>query len=405
MGMRKLALGLLCLVAFAIPWESAVVIGDIGSLPRFLGMSAAASGLLAVVVTGRLRRPGVALVLTCAYVLWNALTLFWTVAPEMSATRVETYLQLALLAWLIWEFAPTPRAQHAVLRAYLVGACVSILTSIAGVVSGTVAASRATAFGADPNDLGLMLALGIPSAWHLLLTSRRRAARWLYGAYIPAAIVTVLLTASRGALLATTVATAAVFASSARASLRVKVSALLLAAATVYAAPRLVPQASWQRLAAGREEIESGTLSYRLVIWRVGALQFLRHPVAGVGAGGFPATTVASLGRPYAAHNAYLGILVEQGLIGFGIFVALCTVLLRRLRQLPPLQRHLCVALGLTWAVGVASLSWEHRKPTWFVLGMLVAQTGAVCPARRRVRGSRAQSRPLMEARPCSPLP
>ena len=44
---------------------------------------------------------------------------------------------------------------------------------------------------------------------------------------------------------------------------------------------------------------------------------------------------------------------------------------------MPPWERHLCLVLLLTWAIGVVSLTWEHRKPTWFVIGILIAYAGA----------------------------
>ena len=37
------------------------------------------------------------------------------------------------------------------------------------------------------------------------------------------------------------------------------------------------------------------------------------------------------------------------------------------------LETRLWVTVLLTWTVGVMALTWEYRKPTWIMFGLLVA--------------------------------
>jgi O-antigen ligase len=145
-------------------------------------------------------------------------------------------------------------------------------------------------------------------------------------------------------------------------------------------------------------EFERGTLTGRTVIWTAGWEIFRAHPFLGIGANAFRIIVGRVLAEPIRlgdhdptlpAHNTFLSVLVEQGVIGFTLFCALLGVLVVSLRAMPPFPRRLwIVSLGV-WVVGVSSLTWEMRKPTWLFFGLIMAQCG-----------SRAQKRPDAETRP-----
>ena len=398
--MRRLSERLLWIVAFAIPWENLVIFEQLGSLVRLLGLAAASIGICTVILEGKVRRFGPVMWLAALFVLWSGLSVFWSIEVASTVDRTLTYVQLLGLAWLMWEFGADSRERNALTQAYVLGAYVSLIITLLGFSSGArLESKRYTAGTFNVNDLGLMFALGIPMAWYLVLAQRGRVMRWINAAYVPAAVVGVLLTASRGAFVATVIASSMVVGSMPKLPLRAKVLGLFILAAALFGADYVVPRSSWQRLAQGQQSLQRWDLTGRTAIWEVGLSHLRPHLLVGLGAAAFPVTTYDETGRAWVAHNTYLGILIDEGIVGLALFLLLGCVLLRSLRHLAPLERRLCFVLAVTWGVGVFLLSWEHRKPTWFVLGLLMAHVSV------RAAGAGGTPRPARLWRTsCAPL-
>jgi len=108
-----------------------------------------------------------------------------------------------------------------------------------------------------------------------------------------------------------------------------------------------------------------------------------------VGAGAFGAAVEPTLHNEWVSHQVYLSILVEDGMVGFLLFLAMIAATLTSMRHSPPLRRRFSIVLLLTLAVGSWSISWDHRKQFWFVLGVLAVQL-AQRPLRQPVSSPRA---------------
>ena len=402
--MRKVTFGLLVAFVFSLPSENIIVLDAIGTISRLIGAAAIVTGVFAVAVTARLRRPGLVFCLALVFTLLNVLSLFWTISAEASFGRVVTYAQLAGLTWLIWEFVRTPQEQESLMVAYCLGAYLPIADVLWSFSAGDafrMDRTRYSSLNQDPNDLGVTLAIGIPLAWQLFQT-KRGIIRVLGAAYIPFAVVCVLLTASRGAFLALLVALSIVPLTLLRSSIRsvALVTGVLLVVAVT--AALIVPQYSWNRILTTPQEIaDGGTMGGRLGIWRAGLRAFDERPLLGAGAGAFSAAVEPLIGRS-APHNVYLAILVEQGIVGsvaFGLLLGVCGWFVCRL---PLQERKLWGVIGLTWFVGGMSLGWQYYKITWLMFGLLATQaalaTAGVRDAQRSERRREARVPSTLEA-------
>ncbi len=209
--------------------------------------------------------------------------------------------------------------------------------------------------------------------------SRGGLLRWLNFVYMPLAFLGIALTATRTALLATLPAILLAIASLARLSPRRRLFIGLLAVAGVLAVVLLIPQTSVERFLTTSSEISSGALGGRGHIWKMGLQTYSQHPVLGVGAGAFK----AAVGIGKVAHNTFISILVELGIVGISLFLGILGVVLAHALRHPPWRARFWLTLLVIWALAASSLTWEHRKLTWLVL-TLTAASGAVQARPRR---------------------
>jgi len=381
---------LLWCFVFVIPWEEVVHLPVLGSLPHLVGVVACTVGVLHVLARGSLRPLSWFLALAILFVIWAGASGFWSIDPVATRGRFLTYLQLAALAWLIWEIAWSPDRRRALLEAYVLGGCIAAGGVIRNYLAGTsidAEAARFSGLNSNPNEIALALVLGLPIAWYLSLSQSDRRIAWRWQLYIPLAITAILLTASRGASMAALVALLLIPWTQGHLRFRTKTVLYVVGVGSLVFASSFVPRASLERLRSTRSNIETGSFGGRGAIWRAGLELVAEHPLAGVGAGAFGAAVRPTLGRRLSSHETFLSILVEDGIVGLMLFVMMLAGAMASLPRLPTLQRRFSIVIVAVLAAGSLSAAWDYHKPLWFVLGLLAAQVapagGAQSPAQR----------------------
>jgi O-antigen ligase len=374
------AAALLWALVFSLPLEKGLQFPGLGTISRLIGWAAFTVGALAALRRRSLRAPNAALILAAAFTAWSALTWLWSVSRPATVTRAATMAQLFAMVWLIWEFCRTRRALLGLMAAYLAGcAASSVWTVVRAALNEQTNYRRFATAGFDPNDLGVTLALALPMA--LYLASRTRGVTpWLCRAAAAICIGGILLTASRTALVAAVAAFLFPVLTWRRSTWSNRISSVALLALFALGAARVAPPASRRRLATLPRELAGGTFHDRTRIWKAGARLLNRHAPLGIGAGAYPDAIAPSLGRspvptqPYTAHNTFFSVLVETGIAGFVLFGALLLVLAFFVWMMAPWERALWLTSLVVWIVGVSTLTWEHRKPTWLLFALIMAQ-------------------------------
>ena len=393
--LSNLAFVSLWLLVFAMPWEDAVTIPGFGTSVRLIGMVALGLGVIAILERGKVRRPAVGHICMVLFVLLAGLSYVWSLYPEGTAVEAFSYIQLFAMVWLIWELAPTLRKQMQLMQAYVLGTFVSGIDTVYLFLAHEESVyQRYAGAKLDANDLGLIMALSIPMSYYLLIHSKGWIV-WVCRLQLILAGTTILLTASRGATIATAVALTIVPLTQARLNGRQRVALLLTIALLVSGALYFVPATSWERLSTLPTEFAQGTLTGRTIIWTAGWEIFRSHPFFGIGANAFRVVVSRVLKEPIRmgeadpappAHNTFLSVLVEQGVLGFAVFCAMLVAFAVSLRGMPPFPQRLWIVSLAVWTVGVSSLTWEMRKPTWFFFGLLMAQCGSIAQTKRLAR-------------------
>jgi O-antigen ligase len=392
---RKLVLVCVCLTVFLNPWEEIAVIPGIATLSRIAGGLAIFLAVLSLLQAQTIRRWNSMIWLLIAFVAWNVVSLLWTVSVESTLLRLNTYGALLALAWLIYQFAPLPGQQAGLLCAYVAGSCVSTAMMFLAWHQGLGLADgsdRYTGGGIDCNELALMLSTAISAAFYLASTRRKpRLLSWLAWGVIPVFAFAILLTGSRGGAAAMLAMLLVLLLFSQQTSWKVKVLFILLLALTALLVFAYAPAAIFDRLA---ESSGANTFQMRQAYWKLGLAQWMQSPLCGVGCGAFADAIMGSLSglRPLA-HNTYISVLTETGVIGLGIFILLLLVLSRCAGRLPPAQRCLSLSMLAVWIVGGVDLTLDYKKSFWLVFALIAAQSSA--RAKENLTRSACQTPPV----------
>jgi O-antigen ligase len=378
--MDLLAFFALCLFIASVPLENTIQIEGVGTIARLIG------GMAAVLtVTQCWQRPIHSLSgfhkAMLLFITLAGCSLVWTISSDATEYRALLYAQFFLMVWMVWQQRTESRVLW-LMRAYLIGcalaACSTIINYLSGVsISNKTYDVRYAATGFDANDIALTMALGVPITVYLMARGTRLSRYW-YGAYSVLAVAAILLTASRTGILALAIALCSYLVLTMQSN---KVRGLLI---TVIVACGLVwlsqfaPAESVNRLLRIDQEITSGTMSNRTTIWRAGWQVFEDHYLLGIGAGTYPIAMGPAIGVEMVAHNTYLSVLTDMGLIGFGVFMGMVTLCLRVVWRMPRMERRMWQIMMLALGAGIFALSWDINKNLWLMLGLAMAHGSAL---------------------------
>jgi O-antigen ligase len=370
--MQRLAFLMLWIFVFTIPWQNSVSLEAVGTVSQLVGIVAFLVAILSCVSSGHLRRPAGTLLLVGAFGMYALLSAGWSLDPNTTLIKALTIVELVAMFWMISEVVSDEEQIDGLLCAYVAGSAVSVIATFARFVAGTANQDlRYTAAGFNPNDAALTLALAIPMTFFLVVRMRALWAKLLLLAYAIAAPVAIALSGSRTGVLAS----CAAFLVSAAGLRQIRWSRrLMLVAALAVCAWCLVafvPETSWTRISTISAQVDSGDLNQRTAIWAAGLKEFAAHPLLGVGEGAYLQISDRQLGEGFVAHNTFVSVLVELGIVGFLLFAAILQKTARAVVNLEGSDRMMWAALGATWFIGVLAATWETQKATWLLIALI----------------------------------
>jgi O-antigen ligase len=345
-----------------------------------------------------------------AFLAWAALSLVWAEDSRAALTSVGRYVPNVLLLVIVYSALRTSRDAPWPFAAFVAGAGISAAYGLVAApdVSDSAELDRVTGTVGDPNELAALLVVGLILGAALAVPARRAPAlRLLAAGAAGLCALGLLLSLSRGGLVALAVALAASFFVAGRWRRRMAAVGLVVVLGTVIFYLAFVSPESRDRLTAG------GGGTGRTDIWTVGWRMVEAQPLTGVGAGNFQTASIHYVLRPGAlprddliverrlvAHNTYLHVLTELGVVGLALFMAIIVFSLqcalraahlfsrRRDVGMEVLSRALVVSL-----VGILAadffVSAQFSKQLWLLIALGPALLGVAQREQRPPLGQR----------------
>jgi probable O-glycosylation ligase (exosortase A-associated) len=245
-------------------------------------------------------------------------------------------------------------------------------------VNGYLGIQRNGFGGHDNNGAGMLLAMGVPLcafAWE----AYRGWHRWVFAALIPVIIHAVLMTYSRGAMVAMIIAAPLWILRG-----RYRKQKLLLGAAVLASVPFLAGNEIRERFFSIERAEADESANSRFTSWAIAWRITLENPILGVGVRNSPLLTYAygadMEGR--VIHSQYLQLSADMGLIGLALYLATVwytltnfQAVIRRTRDRsePDAVRAYLTAAGfqgafVTYLIGAVFLSCEAFEPQYWIM-------------------------------------
>jgi O-antigen ligase len=367
--------------AFLVPFDVVGVVGKGGAALTFLAGVLAGGVLL---VTGylrhRLERPSVAALWWFLFVVWGALTCLWAIDQDVAISLLPTTFGMLFLYLVASSVRLTREEFSWIVLATILGGCAAAAYSssqyYAGVVyHGRVLAGRSSLIlgenETDPNMFAASLFLPLSLAVGRFLDSRGWQ-RTLYLAMGGLITLGVVLTMSRGALIGLAVMILIYV-------LRLGLDRRVIVPVSM----ALVAVMALHNSLLGRlEDAQATGGAGRLYIWEVGFASLKHYGLFGAGLRNFSLAYTEYMGegsRVYSyngagAHNIYLEVAVELGLVGLGLMAMAVFSTVRASRQIrvrakPRPIVSMVAYEAATWAMLTSSffVGMLWRKAFWLV--------------------------------------
>ena len=326
------------------------------------------------------------------FIVWSLISVFWAPNSAWALTKVSTYLGLFTVMQSVGLL--NRGAVKRMWELLLVGVALSVLLGfILPPPNEMIAASgRFTSGGQDPNDFANLIVVVLSVVFHGILPFRseirNRLRRFVLLSSVSVSVAGGLLSLSRTALINLLVfVLATVWLRRSVKSGFILVMVMALVSIFVLQFSDFTERAV-QRYTTLQELHQEQTWAGRIDIWQAAVTVFTERPLTGVGTGNFAfvspnysyyAALIAAIredGGGGVAHNIFLSVLAETGIIGFLFWMALLLsayALARRLiKRGENLGYGLLVGL-ITYTIAGLTLTWEYVKIPYLIFGSLLA--------------------------------
>jgi len=349
-------------------------------------------------------------VLITVFMGWCIASILWSLNTSFSIDAIQRYGLGFLLLMIVFTATRNRRSAILIAGAFSMAAALSTLI---GIATNNRIEGRLVGTLSDANEYAALCVPGLLIAAAFASTASTPLRRMAFAGAGLLCALGIVLSGSRGGIIAIGAALMVWIVFGGRWRMRVltaSVAVVFILVGYVNVAASPATKARFETITQG-EQFGKSAGTGRADIWQVGLRAYRDHPTKGSGVGTFTEATPRYLAQPglvrrgdfftetpKVAHNMYLHVLVEIGVVGLVLFLSIiltCLVAVARAAQ--HFRRAGDVTLELisrTLLAGTTGLlvadffiSGQYQRILWILLGLCVGMLGVArgtYPMRRR---------------------
>jgi putative inorganic carbon (hco3(-)) transporter len=358
-----------------------------------------------------------------AYSTWAVASVAWTVNPDNSLSIGGTGYSIAQLGLSISVMLPMimfVRSEDDLVRLMRIVWLLATVTGLISIEQFLAGGGRSVGVSGDANFFAALQVIALPLGALLVIETRSSRLRLLVLMGVAIGVGSIMTTLSRGGILALAAVFMLLSVQPARGFFRTRARKRAFLS-VVAAGAGILLVVAYSALSARTSSLFSGgdTGSGRTNLWSAAITGWHSHEIRGIGFGAFigqsnqllletPGVNFSAYAlRPTGqyVHNAYLESLVELGIIGAGLFVAVLVAMAISLRKtardavaggqpfISAFARALLLSLA-GFAFTSIFLSTETDHTLWVIIGLAIALPRVLLQEQRRHAWDRVSATP-----------
>jgi O-antigen ligase len=383
----------ICMLSFFIPLENFIKQTALLSGMKFLGFLVLFSvmifislqkEIISVIKKKHIYQP---LSIYILFIFWNILSLIWAKDHVVCYVKLQTQASL-FIYYTIFIMIATHYKKTTFVNYFILGSIISVLSLFINLGTNDFSQfMRFTGGGLDKNEFAVIISISLCISLMMFQVSSKLNYRILLLIYFPISILSVTYTKSRTGFLCLIIFLIHYFISLKSSSNKYKLFGTFYVLLICITVINLVPEGFFER-------VTNFSLTYdlnlgRKELWQTGFKIFLENPALGIGTNNFKYYDIRffkTISEPTVAHNAFISVVAELGIIGLCLFCTLVfyylRILVKNILYLKKLKKttkndiRLKIFYGLFFAfscylIGSLTLTWEYVKIFPFLLGTI----------------------------------
>jgi len=347
--------------------------------PLIIGAAPASFGLILLILAlgEKLPRFNGLHTLFYFYLFWSSLSYIWTTTPADTAWRLfllNFYFMLMLIVY--WYSINSKATLHRAYIAVFLG--IFFLARIVnynfgmGFQEGGGESGRYTAYDIGANEMAITLGFGMTFALYLSSTFKKVWLRLLVLATIPVFISASFLTGSRMGFVVLLLGMIFAFYQISNMKFAEKILVSLAFVASIGSIIKNIPKELVERVFSTWHNASTGNFNEREVIWQIGFEGFKDQPFFGRGVDSFTRMS-NNAHMDLEAHNTYISILVEYGIIGFSLYMSLVIGIIFAILKLTGVDRFFLMILMIQLLFSQLTTNLQDNTILWSFYALIMS--------------------------------